>query len=73
MEIIEKNIPIPPKFISANLRKSVFHLMNVGDSVLLPKPRNCYGQILSMKFRVEGWVFTCRKQDDGQYRYWRVK
>ena len=69
---IEDNIPIPPKRSVIIARRSVVNFLRslkVGQSFL---SNNGAGYFMSNATRI-GIELTCRKQEDGKTRYWRIK
>ena len=69
---IEKGVPIPPDGRVKTGFMSAIRAMEVGDSLVLPKPSTRAGGYLS-GLRNEGRQFTARKIDENSCRIWRIK
>ena len=66
---IEKNVPMPTEARGRN-GKYPWPNMQVGDSVVV----DYTAKQASYKYAIyHGLTFTARRQDDGNYRVWRVK
>ncbi len=69
---IEKGVPIPPDPRVKTGVMSAIRAMEVGDSLVLPKPAKNAGSYLNGP-RNEGRSFTVRRIDENSCRIWRIK
>lgn len=70
---IEQAVPVPPIQPSRgkadpNSFRGTLRRMEVGQSILVDKPRGCYGAISTLP----PMKFTARRVSDTQTRIWRV-
>ncbi|MCB0654464.1 MAG: hypothetical protein KDC85_24505 [Saprospiraceae bacterium] len=64
---IEKNVPVPKR--PGRNKKYPFDEMDIGDSVVVPAK----GQASAYNYaRIHKVKFRCVRQEDGQFRIWRV-
>lgn len=67
--VIETGVPIPPKQRGKGPGpKYPFHLLEVGQSVVLPRK----AESAATKARRNGKRFTARRLPDGLVRVWRI-
>lgn len=68
---IERGIPMPNN--SKGARKFPFAEMEVGDSFAAPSDKITSARQSAVAFgKYHGIKFSCRKQEDGSIRIWRV-
>jgi len=77
---VEKGIPVAGVRLHTNLDHLPFHIMNVGDSFLIPKDHKLAKNPNSLHYAAKiyarmkpGFTITTRMQVDKNRRVWRLK